>query len=283
MKKIVKVLLGILLFFSFIVLAVFYFTRGMTGNVEAFFQAASENNTDEAYEFLSKDFQSGISKNEFVAFLITNSLNQYKSATWTSRSISGTIGSLVGTIKTKSGASIPLNLDMVKEENSWKIYSINKKSSGVPSPKLNEISNRSSSTMAKSSQVISSVDKAGLPSKREQIEMINESMYIFAQSVKDKSMSSFHKHVSILWKKQHDVAKLDSTFSGFYKLGGDLRIIKNYTPVITNAPEIDDKGVLLIQGYYPTTPSRLTFSQKYIYEQSSWKLMGFTASLKPEK
>ena len=47
-----------------------------------------------------------------------------------------------------------------------------------------------------------------------------------------------------------------------------------------NEPKVDDVGVLLLSGYYPTKPSQVYFEHKYIYEGVSWKLVGFKIEAK---
>ena len=44
--------------------------------------------------------------------------------------------------------------------------------------------------------------------------------------------------------------------------------------------EINSDGVLMIKGYYPTTPNRIIFQLKYLQEEDEWKLVGIDVNLK---
>ena len=46
---------------------------------------------------------------------------------------------------------------------------------------------------------------------------------------------------------------------------------------------LDDDGILLITGHYPTRPSQVSFEHGYIYEGLSWKLVQFMVDVKPVK
>jgi hypothetical protein len=52
------------------------------------------------------------------------------------------------------------------------------------------------------------------------------------------------------------------------------------SPQFTQKALINEDGVLIIQGQYPTTPSALIFVSKYIYEGYGWKLLGLNVEIK---
>ena len=59
-----------------------------------------------------------------------------------------------------------------------------------------------------------------------------------------------------------------------------VMVLDNLTPVFDENPTIDKNGVLLIKGHYPTQPNQVLFEQKYIFEGSSWKLVGLKVQIK---
>lgn len=93
-------------------------------------------------------------------------------------------------------------------------------------------------------------------------------------------MTRFHSYVSRLWQEQYTVQKFDEIFGGFYNLDSDLRVLGNYSPIFENRPTLDEDGVMLITGFYPTKPQQFYFEQSYIYEGMSWKLVGFSANIR---
>jgi len=257
MNKIVKIVLGVVGVIILAVAAIFYFTGDMVTAADEFFAAVKQQDMDKAYTYLSEEFQAGTSQSDLVAYFEENRLDQFTQASWTSRSINGGRGVLTGSITTESGGVVPLTLSFVKGESGWKIYAIQKPAAGI---------REASATTP-------------MPSEQEQIQLVAESMRVFADSVNDKSMAKFHSHISNLWQQQFTVAKLDEAFGGFYDIGVDLKVLDHYNPQFDDKSSIDDNGVLAITGHYPTRPNQVYFAQKYIYEGLGWKLVGFSANI----
>lgn len=114
-------------------------------------------------------------------------------ASWESRSINGGRGSLIGSITTESGGIVSITLSIVKGENGWKIYSIQK-----PPPGIQEESS-----------------PIQMPSEQEQVQLVSKSMRVFAESVNDQSMAKYYSHVSNLWQQQFTIERFDEAVSDF--------------------------------------------------------------------
>ena len=99
-------------------------------------------------------------------------------------------------------------------------------------------------------------------------------------SVKEKNMSRMFAHVSNLWQKQFSVEKFNEVFGSFFQFGDALMVLDEHSPQFSEKAAIDENGVLLLKGLYPTKPNQLHFEQKYIYEGLGWKLIGFNANIK---
>ncbi len=252
-----NILGGTVLIIGCALASVFYFTADMVAAADDFFTAVKSKDMDKAYSYLSEDFQITTSKAELKEYLSQSSIQNFKEANWESRSINGGRGSLIGSITTESGGVVPITLNFVKGQNGWKIYSIQKPITGI---------NEESSPLA-------------IPSEKDQVKLVDTSMLVFAESVNDKSMAKFFNHVSGLWQQQFTIAKFDEAFGSFYGLGADLTVLKNYTPVFNAKPSIDENGVLLVSGHYPTQPNQVVFEHKYIYEGLGWKLIGFSTNI----
>lgn len=257
MKKLGKILLGIVGVFILAIVAVFFFTADMTKSADEFFAAVKNKDMNKAYTYLSEDFQANTSQSDLEAYLEKNLIHKFAEASWESRSINGGRGSLVGSITTESGGVVPITLNFVKGENGWKIYSIQKPSSGI--------------------QEASSPIQ--MPTEQEQVQLVSNAMRVFAESVNDQSMTKFHSYVSNLWQQQFTVANFDEAFGGFYNIGLDLTVLDNFSPQFKSKPSIDENGVLVIAGHYSTEPNQVHFEQKYIYEGLGWKLMGFSTNI----
>lgn len=253
MNKIGKILLGLVAVVSLALGAIFYFTADLVTVADQFFAASKSKNMEQAYSYLSDDFRAGTSQSELEMFLEKNLLTTFQEANWQTRSINGGRGELIGSVTTDSGGVVPITLSFVKGSSGWKIYSIQKPSSGIQEESAS----------------------VQMPSENQQIELVRASIHAFAESVNEKSMAKFHSHVSNLWQQQFTVQKFDDTFGAFYDLGADLTILRNVSPLFDSKPTLDENGVLSIVGHYPTEPSQLSFEQGYIFEGLGWKLVAF--------
>ncbi len=258
MKTFLKILAGIGAIVVIVIVAVLFMTSGMSDTADKFFESVKSDNYDEAYSLLSEDFKNNTSKSQLKEYLTKNALTHFKKASWESRSTNGGRGELTGSIITESGGGVPVSLSFIKGENDWKIYSIRKPTSGIQEE----------------------TETAQIPSEKDQVKLVNESMHLFAVSVKEKNMSKMFDHVSNLWQKQISVIEFDEIFGSFYQFGDALMILDQHSPQFSEKGSINEEGVLLLKGLYPTKPSQLYFEQKYIYEGLGWKLIGLNVNIK---
>ncbi len=129
LKKIGKILLGLVLIVVVIVAAVFYFTGDAVKVVEKQLTALRSNDIAAAYSYTSKDFQDATSEKEFETFVKGNPiLTTNKSVSFPSReilgSLSGTTSTLEGELKADDGTKTAITYKMIKEDKAWKILSM---------------------------------------------------------------------------------------------------------------------------------------------------------------
>ncbi|MGB5706312.1 MAG: hypothetical protein WBM41_05740 [Arenicellales bacterium] len=258
MKTTLKILLGVMIVVVVGIGSVFYFTKDMVDASDGFFTAIKNKDLDKAYSWLSEDFKTSTSIADLKYFVEINGLGNYQQASWSSRSIEVGQGEISGSVITESGNAVPLTVKFVKGKDGWKIYSIRKPSAGLQS----------------------NTNAVRMPDEREAVSLIRESISHFALSVNQKSMQAFHDHIASIWQQQFSVDDLDHAYKAFYDANIDLTVLDELTPQFTISPELDQNGVLLITGLYPTRPSQVNFEQKYVYEGLSWKLVGFSANIK---
>ncbi len=251
MKKFLKVVLGIVVIVVLAIGAVFYFTSDMVKVADGFFNAVKSRDMSKAYSYLSDDFKASTSQEALSDFLSKSGLSAFKTASWQNRSISGGRGELTGSINTESGGVAPIKLSFVKGESGWEIYSIEKPQAGIQDEKAGQF-----------------------PAESDQVKLVAETMHVFALCVNDKSMAKFHAYSSSLMQKQFTPQKLDEAFAPFYKIGTDLTVLDNLSPIFDENPSVNTDGVLLINGHYPTKPSQVFFKQEYIHEGLGWKVLG---------
>jgi len=262
MKKLLKIILSIFaviaVVIALVVAAVFYFTSGLVDTADAFFNSVKQKDIAKARSFLSEDFKASTDENALEAFLSEGALLNFKEANWSQRSIEGLgRGALTGSIITESGGVTPITLMFVKENDAWKIYAIHNSPAGLQSQ-----------------------DSApSLPTSADQAALTKQSMRDFAAGINSKNMESFRETISQFWKKQVTTEELNKAFATFMDQNIDLTVLEPLEPVFDGEPRIDEDGLLVITGNYPTEPSQVAFDHRYLYEGSAWKLVGFNIDI----
>jgi len=258
LKKFLKILLGFFVFIAIVVTAALFFTSDMTTAADDFFLAVQEQDMAKAYSHLSKDFQAGTSEEELTQYLQSTSIAKVVSSSWSSRTVNLGKGKLEGSLTTDTGAEFPVTLELVKEDDQWKIYSLFKPASGLKSSKVN----------------------LQLPENEVLYALIDKSVGVFAQAVDEQSMGTFHANISRVWQSQTTVGQLDEAFGVFYGSNLSFDEVGTVQPALTSSPNISENGVLQVEGYYPSESQQIYFGHKYIYEESEWKLLGFNLQVK---
>ena len=115
---------------------------------------------------------------------------------------------------------------------------------------------------------------AEVPPESELKSMTLKSLLAFNDGVQEKDFSAFYKQLAPLWQEQTTPAKLKELFNDFIEKEIDIAPIKKVQPVFNKDAKINSDDMLVIAGYYPTTPKRVVFELKYLDEKGDWKLAG---------
>lgn len=246
-----------------IIAGVFYATSGLPRASDSFLSLVKQGKIAEAYQSTATEFRAGTSEAEFRNFLETTSLAEYQSASWSSRSIQNDRGTLEGTVTTKSGGKIPLRMEFVKEGGSWKIYSMHKPRGGL----VDEAAEA----------------KPALPSEAEAEGLARQTLGSFAQAIKTKDFAAFYESLSPVWKKQTDVAGLQSHFQSFMTANPDLLGVVSAPVEWAGPPSLNENQLLVLRGRMleiPEKPLSLAFELTYHFGEGLWKLMGIEVTIR---
>jgi hypothetical protein len=240
-----------------VVLFVFSLTRGAVKSADDFLALLGEGKVDAAYGMTSATLRSQQTLPSFSQTVQELGLTDYSSVRWSSREVKGDRAQLEGSVKTRAGGKIPLTVDLVKEANGWKVIYVSASRAGV------------------------TTEQAGkaLPSEEATKRLTLDSLLAFNQAVQTNDFALFHGQISRLWQEQITPEKLAQTFADFVNKQIDISGIKGVDPILTEAPTINSDGLLILEGYYPMRPSRVTFRLKYIYEHPAWKLFGIKVNV----
>jgi hypothetical protein len=265
-KTLIIILVVFVVFVGSIILLALFLTSDIANSADEFFSTINNGNIEEAYQSTSKEFQAATSLEAFKSFLNSTAIASYESASWSSRSKENNIGKLEGSIKTKDGGVIPVKVQLVKEDNKWKILNINKTEGGL----IKEEASEKDESQEKE-----------IPARNELIEMTNRSVMSLAEAIVKDDFTDFYNSVSQLLQSQVSPGELRNKFKQFIEQNIDMRGIRSVTPNYSKEPYLDSSNLLILEGYYPTTPLQVHFNLKYIYEYPEWRLFGIYVTVKP--
>lgn len=258
MKKgcLIAVAAGLALIVIIILLA-FGLTRGAVKAGDEFLRLIGSGKVAAAYENASPTLKSQQTLQSFEQAVRNLGLTDFASASWSSRETKNDRARLEGSVKTRSGGKIPLTMELVKESGTWKVIYLSAPQAGV------------------------SIEQRGkqLPSDEKSKALALDSLLAFNKAVQGKSFVGFHQQISRRWQEQITPDKLKEVFNQFIETHIDISPIKEVQPVLSAAPEINSDGILVLEGYYPTHPTKVYFRLKYIYEHPAWKLFGIQVNL----
>ncbi|TWU25573.1 hypothetical protein [Bythopirellula polymerisocia] len=260
MKKTLVVIGGLFVLLVVAIFGIFFITSGIVKTADDFFQQVSDGNFKKSRDFLAEEFKAATSPEEFEVFLTESALIDFKEASWNSRSVANGSGELEGVVLTKSGGSIPVQMSFVKELGAWKIYAIQKKGAGLNAAATEDVP---------------------IPTKAEAAVLIKDTTRDFAAAINSKDYTQFHADLAKEFQEQVPLEKFNEIFSVFIESEVDLSVLENLQPMFTAEPALSAEGVLLLEGYFASKPSRVKFSYKYVLRGTKWELLGIVVNIEP--
>ena len=274
----------------------FYATANITKAADEFFTAVADRNFPKALALTSSEFRAATPQPEFVAFLERTSLARFKSVSWQSRSVSPGKGELEGTVSTQDGGSIPLKLVFVKENGDWHIYAFEKLPAGVvaaPRPPGSPPAGAAAATGPPSAPVEAAPGAPGEATKAEpaakgssadsapSVPPVpgNKGRFLVKVTMSKVATAAEKGDVRMLAGTRGSAAETEACHarlkSELKSIGDqkiDLSSLVREEPVLNGAPVVDKNGKLVLSGYYPTRPARVSFRLTFLGRGDSWLL-----------
>jgi hypothetical protein len=114
--------------------------------------------------------------------------------------------------------------------------------------------------------------------------LIKVSLLSFNDANVTGNYAVFHAKLSKPFRDQFPPEKLAATFKEFRDKHIDFDLIAAKKPIGTDEPKVDDRGVLMLKGYFDTTPSRVNYDLAFIMSEGEWKLIKINVDVKkPDK
>lgn len=90
-----------------------------------------------------------------------------------------------------------------------------------------------------------------------------------------------HAKLSKPFRDQFGPDKLKEIFKTFVDQQIDYDIIAAHKPVASQEPKIDDRGALVLRGYFDTRPTRVTYELDFIPSDGEWKPIKLKVNVNP--
>jgi hypothetical protein len=265
-----------------------------------FFERIAAGQTKEAYESAAFAFKAQQSQKAFEATVREQGMAPFAQATWQAAQMEADTAKVRADLTEKSGATAAIIVTLVEESGAWRVFSIHRpKGSGEGANAAGNLFG----SIGKVSGFKEAIDRP-LPDPKGVEALVRESLMTFNDAVQEKSFDDFFDTTAKRWQhqlanpdkverdpeaaaqrplrpgeKSVGAARLQRAFQNFMDADVNLAGIKD-VPVALDAPAIiNSDGLLVVAGHFPTTPFRVVFSLRYIYEVTKWKLFGIDVNL----
>ena len=210
---------------------------------EGFFTAASSGEVADIEEFVSPQWASAMSPDQFKRFLNVLSLDDYQGAEWGNSEAEDGLVTLKGKF-VSSDDKFPISLMFYQHDGKWLIDSISV-SPSTPQATLPE------------------------PGYEAVVALVQGTMKDFANAVNKRDMTSFYASASSSMRIQHAVSEFQEAYSQFF---GDDDFSLRVAGVPGVAKPTYKEGYLEIHGGYKTGGYTTRVKIEYVNDWSEWKL-----------
>lgn len=255
MKKFFKFLGIAFVLFIIAFAAVLFFTSDLTQTVDDFFNAVKNNNYTRAEHYLSGNFKSTTTVEQLKRAFPHSRFKYYSGCSFKNREVdaSGT-GTLKGSIKFSDGSIMPIKIELIKENDEWKINHISLPRAGL-----------TTGTAVKNTM-------------GQHITMVHKTIVELVNAILSRDYSKFYSETSTEFKQSVSKDKIKRVFGKFSSVNINWKDIGNMSPVIT-FQKVKNNGILEIKGYYPTKPEHLGFRLEYVKNNGQYKIFGIFIKL----
>jgi hypothetical protein len=112
-----------------------------------------------------------------------------------------------------------------------------------------------------------------VPSERSLEALVKSTLLSWNDANVTGNYTVFHAKLSKPFRDQFPPDRLKQTFKKFADENIDIDVIAAMKPTYDPAPVVDDKGKLVVHGYFPTEPLRVIFALEFIPSDGEWKLI----------
>jgi hypothetical protein len=120
-----------------------------------------------------------------------------------------------------------------------------------------------------------------IPAESVLVQLVSETIDIFLEAVKARSMQLIHEHASINLKREFTVEQLNQAFSQFFQIPVTGKPIANLSPIFTQPATAAGANAFKVVGHFATRPSHVHFDITYLREGTGWKWVALNVRVAP--
>ena len=264
-----------------LILLIFFLTRPEAPIKRAglFFALLGEDKTNEAYQFTSSTFQDRMNEEDFKTNIEEMGLRLFTSVTWAKPSISKDQAKLEGTITTKTGEKIPVQLTLVLVKRQWEIFNVSVTTPGIAvntpgAPKTPASATPPASVTPPASATPATppgTPAVPIPGEEEMKSLVFDVLFNLQQAVNKNDFNPFYGYISQQWQKETTADGLRKKYQALIDKRFGRAILVGIPPVFEQDPYVGTDDSITLTGHYATKPLKVAFELKYVRENSSWK------------
>ncbi len=257
MRKVVRILLFAALGIAALVGVIMYATSGIVRVSDEWIASLKDPDSDRGYGSLSNGFRANFSPAQFGYWVDGHQLGRITDRTWSSREVNMESGKLEGTLTLDTGEDVPSTLLFIRENGAWKLNAV---------------------TLTRDN--ISGIldGPIAMPPQDELLSLAHRNMVLWVNCLNRGDMAPLYDDVALLWKAQATPDALQEAFAAFTPMAQALTVLERLQPGLAQVPELLQDGVMVVRGRYPTRPTEVTFTHRYMLEGGNWRLLELSVS-----
>jgi hypothetical protein len=240
--------------------------------VRVFFEDLAAGRYREAHSKAALRFQVLQSADQFGRAIRELGLEEFSQGIWDPAVLEGNRAEMEGVYENAAGVRTRLLVEVFREAGRWRVASIRKGGQGRAGEDL-------FSSIGRGRGLNPFVGRPA-PGEAELRELVEGELSRLGEALRTGSFEAFHRGISQTWREQVPPRALQQIFGQMSGSGHDFSGLKRLRPAYDPVPYVDPRGILVVEGYYPSQPARLFFGMKFVSESSGWLLLGLDVQLR---
>lgn len=265
---------------------------------EKFFEQCGLGKYGEVYASTTIQFRTEKSAKYFEARVRDLKFDKVSNFQWQEPLIKDDIAKRWGDL-TIPGEKKPMTIivTMHRDGKSWRVHEVTFVDDKMRSDLFAAMSRSTDTYQAASTSFTESVNRE-IPTERLLRKLVEKTLLDFSAAIKVGNFDEFFLTISDRWKyrgmtireieldlandrNRISAAQLNHAFKPFIEARADLSAITDAEMKLNEPARITSDGVLLAEGYFTTSPTRVLFKLEYYFEGGHWRLFGLSVDLKP--